>query len=331
MEVYTYRAKIRFETEAKLPAWKGSALRGGFGSSLRKSCCPDVRMRCTICRYRSMCAYAIVFEGPHPTHSEVLMANNYVEKPLVLDYPDTPQELFKAGDILEFDFMLAGSAIEHFAKITMAFDALGKEGMGTGREGGLGKYALESITSKNSFSGESKQVFNRETDQISLKNHIPVQYSDAEALAKKIGRQGRLKLVFTTPTQIVHEGQMQEVPPFHTLIRRLQSRISNLAQFYCREETGWDFPDRIERASKVKTESSCATNKKVVRYSRRAGRIHTFEGCLGEISYSGDIDTDLLASIIFGTVTHVGKKTTFGFGKYVLMEPEIKEAETCKP
>jgi len=330
MEVYQYKTAIKFETPAQLPVWKGSALRGGFGSALRKACCPDIRLPCTRCNYRSICTYAVVFEGPLPKNAEVLTANNYIEKPLILEYPGTTQEFFKAGDILEFNFILAGSAVSHFAKITTAIDSLGKDGIGTGRESGLGKYSLESITSANTLSGESKQVFSRETDQISLKNHIPAQYSDAEALAKKIGRQGGLKLVFTTPTQIVHEGQMQEVPPFHALIRRLQSRISNLSQFYCGKEIGWDFLDRIERASKVKTESSCATNKKVVRYSRRAGRIHTFEGCLGEVSYSGEIDTDLLTSIIFGTVTHVGKKTTFGFGKYVLTEPELNKEETCK-
>jgi hypothetical protein len=69
-----------FETPARIPVYKGSALRGVFGRALKKTVCALRRQECDACLLNSRCLYAVVFEGrgtdrssdaPHPFGLEV--------------------------------------------------------------------------------------------------------------------------------------------------------------------------------------------------------------------------------------------------------------------
>ena len=57
-----YTFHCRFETEARLPGYLGSTLRGALGWSLKKSSCALRRQQCESCLLREQCAYAWIFE-----------------------------------------------------------------------------------------------------------------------------------------------------------------------------------------------------------------------------------------------------------------------------
>jgi len=59
-------AKLKLHLTARdhiyLPQFAGSALRGGFGHALRKSCCAMQGQDCRVCMLKTSCLYASVFE-----------------------------------------------------------------------------------------------------------------------------------------------------------------------------------------------------------------------------------------------------------------------------
>ena len=57
---YTFRC--RFETDARLPEYKGSTFRGLFGTALKRIVCALKHQECGGCILRSSCLYPQVFE-----------------------------------------------------------------------------------------------------------------------------------------------------------------------------------------------------------------------------------------------------------------------------
>ncbi|MBV5329964.1 MAG: hypothetical protein JZU65_20455, partial [Chlorobium sp.] len=62
ISIQEYIFHCRWTTEARLPAYLGSALRGAFGWALKKSSCSLRRQECATCILRGQCAYAWIFE-----------------------------------------------------------------------------------------------------------------------------------------------------------------------------------------------------------------------------------------------------------------------------
>ena len=57
-----YAFRCRFESQAGLPAYKGSMLRGVFGIALKRVVCALRRLECADCLLRSGCLYPAVFD-----------------------------------------------------------------------------------------------------------------------------------------------------------------------------------------------------------------------------------------------------------------------------
>lgn len=83
--------------------------------------------------------------------------------------------------------------------------------------------------------------------------------------------------------------------------------------------SGWDFKGTIEKAQAIKTIGSNLRWHDWERYSARQDTRMKMGGFVGEITFEGNIEP-FMPLIKAGEVLHVGKGTTFGFGKY-----EIKE------
>ncbi|MDI7248433.1 MAG: hypothetical protein QME92_13425, partial [Bacillota bacterium] len=88
-------ARYEFVIEAldplSLPPYKGSTLRGGFGSAFKAVSCSDHQRRgeCGECLLRHACPYAYVFETAPPEGSEALTKFERVPHPFVFEPPLT--------------------------------------------------------------------------------------------------------------------------------------------------------------------------------------------------------------------------------------------------
>jgi len=62
LDLAKFRLELRAEEEISLPSYKGSALRGGFGTTFKKVACALGHGECSKCILRTSCVYSYIFE-----------------------------------------------------------------------------------------------------------------------------------------------------------------------------------------------------------------------------------------------------------------------------
>jgi hypothetical protein len=107
------RFKLSAQTEAHLPLFKGSLLRGAFVHALRRMVCVmDPGELCENCMLRSQCIFPRLFEtfieGQPPPF---LRGFQTAPRPFVIEALDSKQ-FFRVNDDLQFDLLLVGQPIE---------------------------------------------------------------------------------------------------------------------------------------------------------------------------------------------------------------------------
>jgi len=136
-----------------LPPYKGSTLRGGFGTAFRRIACSAGRADCRDCVLKGPCPYAYVFETMPPDGSEALAKFEHVPHPFVLEPPLTEKREFVPGDELTVGLVLIGRATEFLPYFIAAFQEFGRMGIGRGR----GKFRLKSVYALTGISHEQGQ------------------------------------------------------------------------------------------------------------------------------------------------------------------------------
>ncbi len=133
--VTRYRFTLRVRRPMRLPPYKGSVLRGGFGSAFRRVACAFQADRCQGCLLRPTCPYGYIFETSPPSDSEVLRTQEDIPRPFVIEPPEDGRTDFAPGDTLVFHLVLIGRATDYLAYFIVAFKELGRTGIGPMRAG----------------------------------------------------------------------------------------------------------------------------------------------------------------------------------------------------
>ena len=110
-------ASFRFVIEARepliLPGYKGSTLRGGFGSTFRRVVCVVRDKECTGCLLKGKCVYSYVFETPPPADTKIMRKYEAAPHPFIIEPPSDRKRGYKPGDELVFGLILIGRAIDY--------------------------------------------------------------------------------------------------------------------------------------------------------------------------------------------------------------------------
>jgi len=305
-----YRFTCRFETDAALPAYKGSTLRGAFGNALRRMTCALRRQDCPACILKDRCLYARVFETERIDPADAKGPVSAVPHPFVIEPPPETDTSFKPGDRFECGLLLFGDVIGNLPYFVAAFQQMGKRGLGR-RGKSQGAFALEAV-----FSG--KETLYREKSgtlktveaarDISLFDFGPGDLRSAGDVLRQI----RVRL--ETPLRFKSDGRLQDSLPFEVLTRLMLRRVSSLMNAYDRGEPPLDYRGLVERASAVRTVSSDLQWFDWRRYSNRQGAAMQLGGLVGEVVYQGPLD-EFAPLLGFCAEVHVGKQTSFGLGK----------------
>jgi len=129
---------------------------------------------------------------------------------------------------------------------------------------------------------------------------------------------GTVRIDFLTPTKLMWHGKLLHEPVFSAIIESALRRIKWLVEFHTDEK--WTYPEKpLKIASSVKTVSQNIQNFDMFRYSTRKKRRMQFKGFVGEAVFEGKI-APLLPLLMAMEVVHIGKATSFGFGR-VAVEP----------
>lgn len=284
---------IKAETELKLPDFKGSAFRGGFGNVFRQITCVLKRYDCVECPLKAKCIYAYVFETVSDGAADFLNMHKYerVPHPFVFEPPLSKKKIFLPGQELNFRVIIIGNAIQYAPYFAFTFKELGYAGIGKNR----GKFSVSKILSTN-------------------EKTISLQPQEASE-----GSFTKLSLNILTPIRIKYERALIEKLEFHILIRSLLRRLTLLYYFHCgKQPPQIDVKSLIEKAEKVKILNDNTQWYDWERYSSRQNTRMKLGGVIGEITYKGDI-TAFIPFLKAGEILHVGKGTSFGLGKYKII------------
>lgn len=287
--------KIRFIEDTKLPINKVSALRGGIGEMLLRANCIRDR-ECEKCDFESECIvrrtmYSKFDEKPtFVTSGEsvgyVLECENY-------------KEYFKKGDTLEFQLLLFGKTIVYFSQFLQALYQLGAFGLGK-------EYSRYEIISITNTVGE---------DILKRQNICMEKYQVQtvwDYVSYRLGQNpGQEKMIrFRTPVTLKYQGKFQNVLSIEVVVPAILRRIYILDCFEGIKcgALSWQeaYPDVLDESSKLMT---------VFRYSSTQDQKVPLRGIKGEMRMD-NISSDLMWILLAGELIHIGKNTSFGFGRY---------------
>lgn len=292
-----------------LPDYKGSTVRGAFGNTFRRIVCALRRNDCSECMIRSSCVFSYVFETPPPQDSKMMWRYPYAPHPFVINPPLEQKRVYAPGEALEFSLILIGKAMEYLPYFVYTFDEMGQRGIGKER----GEYLLKTVCNIEPEGGSTRIYWGDEKRLSNTYRVIDIQSLGDDTTVNA------LTLSFLTPTRIKFQGTLTMDLDFGILVRNLLRRISMLSYFHCGYTLELDYRNVIEEAQSIKTVRRSLTWWDWERYSSRQRDRMKLGGFVGCVQFEGEI-TQFMPLILLGEYLHVGKGTSFGLGRYEIIE-----------
>ncbi|MCM8817651.1 MAG: CRISPR system precrRNA processing endoribonuclease RAMP protein Cas6 [Candidatus Omnitrophica bacterium] len=301
LEIYRFKVETRFIDSSLLPSFKGATLRGAFGIALRETVCVDRKnQNCSTCLIHQGCAYKQIFSVEIEKDSQYMN----IPSPIILEPPYENQRFYDKGSKFNFGCIVIGRMVEYFPYLVLGIKKMGEKGIGI--KGHRGAFKLLKIRSKNKIVYDGEKEVLRE---FRYPEKIKCPTSSIE----------NLTLRFISPTRIKADGNLINGLPFPLLIKTLLRRISLLKKNYCQDsQLNLDYNTLIEKACKVEVISCNLRWYDWERFSTRQKTAMKLGGFIGEISYAGNFN-DFMEYLKIGELIHIGKNTSFGLGKYVIV------------
>ncbi|MCR4892941.1 MAG: CRISPR system precrRNA processing endoribonuclease RAMP protein Cas6 [Lachnospiraceae bacterium] len=295
---------IEFIEDTVLPVYKVSAIRGGMGEMLLRSHC--IRNRnCEQCDFRNECVVQRMMYSKMEIQPEFMTSGDSVG--YVLECEDYREE-FSAGDRLSFQLLLFGKTIVYFSLFLDAFFRLGLWGIG--KYGS--KFSIVSIqnTRKEDILRGNDINLSRYSVQT-IEEYVKYRLIQLER-EKKEGNE-LLRFRFRSPLTLKYQGAFLREFDLGAISKAVLRRIYILDCF-----EGIDLPllsgEGLEIPA-IKEERH--RNAKIPRYSSRQDSKMVLRGIEGEMITECP-GQELLSFLIAGELIHIGKNTSFGFGRYRL-------------
>lgn len=295
--------KLHFTAEivedAILPKYKASALRGGMGEMiLRANCIRD--RQCESCDFRSECLVQKALYPVLPQHPSFRKEDDGIG--YIIECEDYREE-FHEGDIFHFQMLLFGKLLCCFNLYMQAFYALGMEGLGKNR----GRFRIVSVTNsrKEPLLDQNGNIYMEHYQIQTIRDYVEYR---KKQLAHN-GWEGRIR--FRAPFSVKHNGKELQQFQMEAILLSCARKIYILD---CLE--GLNLPQyklNLEHIPEIKEQK--VYKDRVPRYSGRSKQKMRWEGIHGEIIPEALTD-EQMTLLLAGELTHIGRHTTFGFGRF---------------
>ncbi|GJL72540.1 MAG: CRISPR-associated endoribonuclease Cas6 [Nitrosomonas sp.] len=213
-----------------------------------------------------------------------------IPKPFVLLPPLDQQQIYQANETFHCEITLFADATRHVAIVQAAIEYLGNK-LGLGRS--QGKFKIADIT-ESSFSGTNRHSrTNLQTLSLELKTRLRLKSAN-------------------------HLWKQSLPPPFSLLMERLLDRLKALQKNY--SDIAIDeqkCSQLLHQAHEIQTLPSNVEWKDWNRYSSSQEVWMKFGGLLGKIYFQGNLQP-FLPYLQIGEWCHIGGKSSFGLGKYLI-------------
>lgn len=331
LSISQYQIKLKTKGTAKLPIFLGSTLRGAFGHALKDTVCIVNHRNCEKCIVADKCSYPYLFET-FLTKTNLLTRstdinsttqnNQHIPHPFILSLPlkttanPSDHQIFAPESELTFNLTLIGRAIEYFPYIVYSIDKMANRGLGLKNRT---SFELDQVLSLNS--DLPQVIYDGQTQKLSSTS--PTKLSSLieqrlKTLTNSTPQQ--ITLQFLTPNRIRMQNHLQKEISFSLLIINLLRRVFLLCQFHGEELWQQNFSGLLNLASGVETKFNNLKWWDFERYSNRQKTYMKLGGFIGTTTYVGEAIETLLPLIVAGEFLHVGGSTSFGLGKYRIID-----------
>lgn len=292
----------RADVPLRLPPYAGSMLRGAFGHALRKlTLLPHSNNE--PCALKDTCPYCQIFATP-PLPNHPLQKFSQMPAAYVIEPPAGGERVLAAGDLLEFDLVLIGRAIQQLPLVVFAFNQALKIG--------LGKHQAACTLLQVQQAETGATLWQQGQTQLEMPTAVEAAFNTSSSL---------VNLNFTTPLRLQHQGKLVGLRELdaRTLLIALARRWQLLADVHLGSESPQlDFTRLDSAARNISLEAQSMRWFDWQRYSNRQQQAMTLGGLMGNLTLHGDLS--LFHSLLHvGQWLHVGKETVFGLGSYRLM------------
>ena len=292
---------IEFTEDSILPVFKASALRGGMGEMLLRACC--IRNReCENCDFESECLVRRIMYSKMEIQPSFMTSGDSVG--YAFECEDYRSNV-RAGDTLQFNLLLFGKTIVYCSQILSAFYSLGMNGLG--KE--MSRFRIVEVTN-------SKGVPILDKANVLMQNLEILKVSDYIAFRKeKLSEESyKRRIAFKTPLSLKYHGNMLTEFIPQAIIESACRRIYMLD---CLEGIESDIHEKEYVDSLMIPKVLHEEHKEVSvrRYSNHKETAMYLKGIEGEIELD-QISPELLDILLAGELIHIGKNTSFGFGRY---------------
>lgn len=292
---------VVFLEDTRLPENKPSAIRGGIGEMLLRSNCIRDR-NCEVCDFKEECIV------------QRTMYTQFKEKPAYVTTGDSVgyvlscenrKEYFQAGDGLEFEMLLFGRNLVYFSQYIQAIYALGMNG--------LGKYKarFRLVYVKNADRQDilkDGQIYMERYQVRYLDQYVEKQLKSRETLTYR-------HLKFFTPLTLKYQGEFLKEFQMDAILAGIRRRIYMLDCFEGIQDEEW----MRWKLPNVEIKNQRFFPVHVERYSSRRDSRMILKGLAGEI-FLDDVPEEVKGLLLAGELIHVGKNTSFGFGRYEILD-----------
>ena len=310
IEFAKFRIVMESMEDGYLPGYKGSMLRGAMGNAVKHLCCCSSERDCDNCIMESQCVYRYVFETKAPRGMERF---KNAPRPYIIEPPPDSRTDYARRDELSFNLILIGKAIEYLPYFIMSSYNMGKRGLGRNRM----RFRLSRVSNFTGSNDPDENVIYEPNNKLS-ENFKIFTGEDIERRVEEISKE-TIGLKFLTPLRMKHNGKHIRNVDFRCLVDDLQRRFSVISQIYWNTDQEWEPSLISDHASNVKETRASMEWFDWERFSSRQNEKMKFGGLVGEVGFQGELE-EFMPLIALGEALHVGGKTTFGLGKYEIVD-----------
>lgn len=305
----SYKILATLLDDAVLPPYKGSTFRGAFGGCLKKAVCAVRQKDCQDCLLASRCIYAQLFEAKTWSGSDNTRSAA-PPHPYLIEPPETSRTRFTAGDAFDFYLILFGEMNSALPYFVYAFELMGEQGIGKKTGDHRARFALKEV----SCSG--RQLYDPAAGKL-----LPAPQPETVILTptQPSDEQLTVEISLCTPLRFKQDNHLLATLQFPMLIRAMLRRVSGLFNAWGTGEPPLDYRGMVARAEQVRVVDGRLYWHEWERYSNRQDTAMNFGGMLGTVVYQGAL-TEYLPLMRLCQRLHVGKQTTFGLGRFRLVE-----------
>jgi CRISPR/Cas system endoribonuclease Cas6 (RAMP superfamily) len=300
----TYNFHCRFVSEARLPGYLGSTLRGALGWALKKTSCALRHQKCESCLLRAQCAYSWIFETEQYQAGDGRPVNARPH-PFVLQPQRLTAGVYRQGETFSFSLLLIDRACEFLPQIARALQLMAETGIGTGRRQGFGRFELMKI-----FAGQ-QPIYAKEDNMLTTSPAL----CTIELAEPPSQNAAQISIELDTPLRLKEANRLKRALPFHILIRAALRRIAALEEAYGGGEPELDYRGLVKRAEQTEMTASTIRWKELFRFSNRQRKKISLSGLVGQATYSGDL-REFVPILDYAAQVNIGKQTVFGLGAF---------------